>query len=220
MQSLAGGIFENDSLNVTIHCRPGSMVHCTSQASTIVHSMSVGRASYRVDIDIENDAFAEFMPDPVILFPGAHFSSSIALRTWPSGELILCDSILAHDPFDSNGSFSQYKSELIVTDESSVLLACDRFTVSGSSFLSKSPGLSGSYSVLGSMYFISRRRDPVIMIRAVRAVLEPMFGIYGGVSEMPNKCGIFIRLLAPNAHARRTNRALHAQWQSKFSCAP
>ena len=174
--------------------------------------MSERRASYRVEIEIENDAFTEFMPDPVILFPGAHFSSSVAVRIWPSGELILCDSILAHDPFDSRGAFSQYRSELIVTDESGVLLACDRFTVSGRDFLSESPGLSGSYSVLGSMYFISRRREPVIMIHAARAALEPMYGIYGGVSEMPNKCGIFIRLLASNTHTVRSG--ITAVWSS------
>ena len=211
-QSLAGGIFENDALNVAMHCGPGSMVHCTSQASTIIHSMSDGGASHRVEIEIEDHAFVEYMPDPVILFPDAHFESSVAINIMPFGEAILCDSILAHDPLERNGAFSLYRSELVVSDEGGELLACDRFTVSGGDFLSELPGISGSYSVLGSMFVISRRRRHEIMIDAARAALDGTSGIYGGVSEMPNQCGVFVRLLARNTHSLRSG--MIAVWSS------
>ena len=125
---------EKDRLIMAMHCGPGSMVHCTSQASTIVHSMSDGAARHQVEIDIENDAFVEYMPDPLILFPGADFSSSVATSIAPSGEFILCDSILFHDPLGKNGVFNQLRSELVIRDEADVLLACDRFKVSGTSF--------------------------------------------------------------------------------------
>jgi urease accessory protein len=203
-QSLAGGIFEDDRLNIAMRCGPGSMVHCTSQASTIVHSMSGGYASHRVEINIESDAFVEYMPDPIILFPNAHFSSSVAISITPTCELILCDSILAHDPLGRNGAFSRFRSELVVSDERGGLLACDRFTVSGAEFLSASPGVTGSYSVLGSLFFISRSRQQQSMIDAVRAALDGMSGIYGGASEMPNQCGVLIRMLAPNMHSLRS----------------
>src|SRR5262245_25986134 len=152
IQSLAGGIFERDRLNVAMRCGPGSMVHCTSQASTIVHSMPDGDAGHRVEIDIGNDAFVEYMPDPVILFPGAHLSSSVAISITPSGELVLCDSILSHDPLGKDGAFHQLRSELAVRDETGGLLACDRFRVSGAAYLSETPGIAGSYSAFGSVF--------------------------------------------------------------------
>jgi urease accessory protein len=221
-QSLAGGIFEKDRLNMAMHCGPRSMVHCTSQASTIVHSMSDGDARYRVDIDIENDAFVEYMPDPVILFPNAHFSSSVGVSITPSGELILCDSILSHDPLLKNGAFHQLRSELVVSDEAGALLACDRFTVSGIAFLSESPGISGSYSAFGSVFFISRNSHKEAMIDAIRAALDRLTGIYGGVSHMPNQCGIITRILASNAHSMRSG--INAVWSSircmRFGTAP
>jgi urease accessory protein len=221
-QSLAGGIFEKDRLNTAMHCGPGSMVHCTSQASTIVHSMSDGDASHRVEIEIENDAFVEYMPDPVILFPSAHFSSSVAINITPSGELILCDSILSHDPLGKNGVFRQLKSELVVRDEAGTLLACDRFLVSGTTFLSQSPGICGSYSAFGSIFFISRSSHKEVMIDAIRSGLDRLSGIYGGVSRMPNECGIVTRILASNAHSMRSG--INAVWSSvrcmRFGTAP
>jgi urease accessory protein len=221
-QSLAGGIFEKDRLNMAMHCGPGTMVHCTSQASTIVHAMSDGDARHRVEIEIENDAFVEYMPDPVILFPSAHFSSSIAINIAPSGELILCDSILSHDPLGKNGVFRQLKSELVVSDEAGTLLACDRFLVSGTTFLSQSPGICGSYSAFGSIFFISRSSQKEVMIDAIRSGLDRLSGIYGGVSHMPNECGIVTRILASNAHSMRSG--INAVWSSvrcmRFGTAP
>jgi urease accessory protein len=221
-QSLAGGIFEGDRLNMAMHCGPGSMVHCTSQASTIIHSMSDGDASHRVEIDIENDAFVEYMPDPVILFPCANFSSSVAISITPSGELILCDSILSHDPLGKNGAFHQLKSELVVRDEADTLLACDRFLVSGSTFLSQSPGICGSYSAFASVFFISRSSHKEVLIDTIRSGLRRVSGIYGGVSHMPNECGIVTRILASNAHSMRSG--INAVWSSvrcmRFGTAP
>jgi urease accessory protein len=221
-QSLAGGIFEKDRLNMAMHCRSGSMVHCTSQASTIVHSMSDGDASHRVEIDIENDAFVEYMPDPVILFPCANFSSSIAISITPSGELILCDSILSHDPLGKNGAFHQLKSELVVSDEAGTLLACDRFLVSGTTFLSRSPGICGNYSAFGSVFFISRSSDKEAMIDVIRSQLDRLSGIYAGVSHMPNECGIVARILASNAYSMRSG--INAVWSTircmRFGTAP
>ncbi len=211
-QSLAGGIFERDRLKVAMHCGPGSMVHCTSQASTIVHSMSEGDASHRVEIGIENDAFIEYMPDPVILFPGAHFSSSVAISITPSGELILGDSILSHDPLGKNGAFDQLRSELVIRDEAEALLACDRFMVSGAAFLSETPGIAGSHSAFGSVFFISRSSQKEVMIDGIRSALDGLSGIYGGVSLMPNQCGIVTRILAPNAHSMRSG--INAVWSS------
>jgi urease accessory protein len=221
-QSLAGGIFESDRLNVALHCGPGSMVHCTSQASTIVHSMSDGDARHRVDIGIENDAFIEYMPDPVILFPGAHFDSNVAISITPSGELILCDSILSHDPLGKNGAFHQLRSELVVKDEAGALLARDRFIVSGADFLSETPGISASYSAFGSVFFISRSSHKEVVIDAIRSALDGLSGIYAGVSLMPNQCGIVARVLAPNAHSMRAG--INAVWSSirrmRFGTAP
>lgn len=211
-QSLAGGIFEKDRLIMAMHCGPGSMVHCTSQASTIVYSMSDGAASHRVEIDIENDAFVEYMPDPLILFPGADFSSSVATSIAPSGEFILCDSILSHDPLGKNGVFHQLRSELVIRDEADVLLACDRFKVSGTSFFSESPGISGRYSAFASVFFISRSRPKEAMIDAIRSALDQLPGIYGGVSQMPNQCGVVTRILASNAHSMRSG--INAVWSS------
>ena len=139
--------------------------------------MSDGHASHRVEIDIEGDAFVEYMPDPVILFPGAHFSSSVAISITPSGEFILSDSILSHDPLGKNGAFYRLRSELVVSDEGGALLACDRFIVSGADFLSESPGISGSYSAFGSVFFISRSSHKVLMIDAIRAALDNLSGI-------------------------------------------
>jgi len=211
-QSLAGGIFEKDRLNIAMHCGPGSMVHCTSQASTIVHSMADGDARHRVEIYIGNDAFVEYMPDPVILFPCADFSSSVAISSTLSGELILCDCILSHDPLGKNGAFQQLRSELIVSDEAGTLLACDRFLVSGTTFLSQSPGICGSYSAFGSVFFISRRSHKEVMIDAIRSTLNRLSGIYWGVSYMPNQCGIVTRILALNAHSMRSG--INAVWSS------
>ena len=81
----------------------GAAAHVTTQASTIVHSMTEGCARQEARIALEPGSFFEYLPDPMILFPGARLASHLRIRFAPGTSAIICDSFLLHDPHGKAG---------------------------------------------------------------------------------------------------------------------
>jgi urease accessory protein len=71
----------------------------------------------------------------------------------------------------------------------------------------KSIGLLGEYDVVATLYVISGRTDPIAMVAGLRAALESCPDVLGGVSELPNGCGVAVRLLGSTSKAVQTARA-------------
>ena len=71
----------------------------------------------------------------------------------------------------------------------------------------KSIGLLGEYGVVATLYVISGRTDPIAMVAGLRAALESCPDLLGGVSELPNGCGVAVRLVGSTSKAVQTARA-------------
>ena len=134
VQSCSGGIYEDDRLDLTLSTAQGAEAHVSTQAATVVHSMSSGSASQRVRIACEGGSYLEYLPDPQILFPGSRCRSEIAVRLSGDAVALVSDSFLTHDPAGRDGMFSAYFSEIIIEDETGKSLAIDRLKINGRAF--------------------------------------------------------------------------------------
>ena len=78
LQSISGGVYENERLTLDFSVEDGACVHLTTQGATVVHSMREGRvATQQVSIRAGKGSFVEYLPDPLALFPQARFRSSV-----------------------------------------------------------------------------------------------------------------------------------------------
>ncbi len=176
LQSCSGGIFEGDDLRLRIEAGEAAAAHVTSGAFTIVHGMEEGSAMQRMEIQAREGSFLEYLPDPTILFPRARLDSRVRVRVHPDSSVILCDSVLLHDPKGGDGVFDWLRSETRIEDPSGKLLVCDRFRVDGSQLARR---LTGA---------------------AMREALD-LPGVYAGAALLPNRSGAWARILANDAAA-------------------
>lgn len=210
VQSLAGGIFDGDKLALTADFRPHCQAHLTTQASTIVHSMVTGGASQAAAISAGPESYVEYMPDPLILFPAANLTTSLRLIVHPTARVLLSDLVLFHDPAGRRSPFSRLKSETVLRAPDGRLLACDRFVAEGAETLAAIPGITGGFAALGSLFLVAADGGAQHCLASLRDSLGSMPGVYAGISELPNGCGIWARLLAREAHQLRA--AIDAAW--------
>jgi urease accessory protein len=210
VQSCSGGIYEDDWLDLTLSTAQGAEAHVSTQAATVVHSMSAGSATQRVRIACEGGSYLEYLPDPQILFPGSRCRSEIAVRLSGDAVALVSDSFLTHDPAGRDGMFSAYFSEIIIEDETGKSLAIDRLKINGRAFRDSYPGTSGSFAAQGTMIiagldFASRAvADEVQKIKLNRdeAVI--------GSSQLPKSVGILVRVLTKDGSSLK--RVLHKAW--------
>ena len=209
LQSLSGGIYEDERLSLAIAAEPGTRAHVTSQASTIVHSMETGQAGLVVSLDAHEGSLVEYLPDPLILFPGARLSSTLKVRRHATATVICADAFLAHDPEGGERIFDCLDSRLEVEDSAGQLLARDRFLLTGERHRQRTARKS-HHNALATVFVLTGSDDPVPILGAVRGALAALPEAYAGASLLPNHCGLWARILTPDGASLRT--AMHAAW--------
>ena len=210
LQSCSGGIFQRDDLRVRIAAGAGASAHVTSAASTIVHGMESAGARQIVELDADAGAVLEYLPDPLILFPGARLHNVVQLRLDPQAFVILGDALILHDPKGGDGAFELLESETVVRDRAGRLLVCDRFRFSGSDLARALPGMNGAYAAQATLFALTMARPATALVGAIRQALSPIADVYAAASALPNGAGAWVRVLARDAIGARA--ALHAAW--------
>lgn len=224
LQSVSGGLFEHERLAGRIDVAAGARAHVATPASTIVHAMQGGSAVQRMRISVQPGALMEYMPAPLILFPGSHMVSDSEVTLAQDALVIVADSFLPHDPAGGAGSrgstgsgvghsarsahFARFEATMTVRDADGVLLARERMQIDGESWLAGGAGANGGLPMHGSLWMLGRSAD-ADLLQALRAL--PLPGqVLAGATLLPNGAGIVFRALA--ADAVGMDRTMHAAW--------
>lgn len=212
LQSVAGGIFESDRLEVQIAAEPNAELHVTSQAATIVHGMERNHAEQSLTIEAGEGAFVECLPDPTILFPKAKLSTRLRIHAHETATVLAADAFLAHDPDGRAVMFDWLANDFSVVDDSGYAVVRDRFRVTGDLLARALPGVNGTWSAQATVIVVRRNVDVAPLLETVRCELDLMPDVYAGASELPGKTGIGVRILAADGHALRS--AMLSVWSS------
>ena len=211
LQSVSGGIYQGEDLRLACVAEPGSVAHVTTQAATIVHRMPAGGARQTVRLEAAQDAFLEYLPDPLILFPGARLESVLDIAAHRDATVIACEGFAHHDPGGDDRRFDRFRAEMRIGDESGRLLALERYAVAGAR-LARGAGQAAPWPAQGGLVVVHRGAARAALGAALRAAVTGEGAVYGGASALPNESGVAARLLARDGAALR--RALAAAWRS------
>jgi urease accessory protein len=200
LQSSAGGIFSNDRLFCRFHSLPGTMVHVTTQSSTIVHTMDCGYAEHNLTIRAEEHCLFEYIPDPIILFPNSNLVSRLKVEMDPTATVMLTDTFLSHDPNSAVQSqiLGSYMNEVLVTDLNGQPICLDRSQINADNFWGNIEGCMGSYNAIGTFFLLNMSLPVESLCEQLRSILDGLGDVYAGVSTLPNRSGVWVRLMSSN----------------------
>jgi urease accessory protein len=212
VQSSAGGIYESDRHEITVTTAPESQAHVTTQASTIVHRTTADHAVQQVRLDASAGSLLEFVPDPMILFPGARLFTRLDVTIDETSVVILGDAYIGHDPEGDNRPFGWVDNRTQVRTAAGSLLVLDRFVVEGSAWQQHNVGVLGRYAAQATLMVLAAAVDPAPLVAAIRRAVADRPGLYAGASELPRRCGAWARLLATDGATLKS--ALSAGWMA------
>ena len=213
LQSVSGGIYRGERLEMSLEGESGALAQVTTQSATIVHRMKDG-ADARQDMKIRaaEGALLEYLPDPLILFPGAKFETTLTVTVAPGASVIIQDAFTQHDSEGAGGRFERLISDTRIARADGTLLAFDRFDVGGDFGKAHLDGAGGVlYPSHGTVMAVHDGCPAEDLAACLRDALNGCQGVYAGASTLPNDCGAWGRVLAEDGHALRT--ALKASWQ-------
>jgi urease accessory protein len=199
-QSASGGIYRADRLSSRYHIGPAAAVHVTTQSATVIYDCQGEPAHQFVEIDAREDAFLAYAPDPVILLPGAALACRLDIKVGPRSVVLAGEAVTSHDPAGEDRLFDRLTSDTIVQDASARLLCRDRLAMTGEQF-ADARGLVRSWSVAANYLLIGptdRLPEPA-RLRDINSSSDAIVG----VTNLPNRAGLSVRLVAPTAIAAR-----------------
>jgi len=176
-----------------------------------VHRMPAAPARQTVALEAADGALLEYLPDPLIMFPGAKLASVLEIEATADATVIASESFAHHDPGGEGRRFDRFEAELRIRDEGGHLLALERYAVAGDR-LAEGASRIARWPAQGS--FVVAHRGPACeaILAALRTALAPTDAFYGGASALPNEAGVGVRLLARDG--ARLRRGLEAAWRA------
>ena len=212
LQSLSGGLTQDDRVSLRISTTGGAVAHVTTQAATKVHSMERGFALQQVCLAAQARSHLEFLADPTICFPHSRLVAKTDLCVAAEASAIVGDSYMWHDPRGADPmAFDALNIETTIRRPDGRLLALDRSRLTAGRGLTGNPALLGPYRALGTLFAVGRGCHEAGALTAVRDALAGLRGVYAGVTHLPADAGLWLRILAVDGAALRA--AMQCAWR-------
>jgi urease accessory protein len=207
------GLLQGDRYRLDLACAPGAAVHVTTQAATKIYRMEDNFASQIINLSVGAGAFVEYLPDPVIPFRDSRFYQRLCLTLDPTASVILGETLLPGRVARGEAhAYTIYYTDLEVYTPEGVLLFADRIVLEPAAASPRSPGRLGPYDVLASLYVVTRQIPAPDLAAALHDGLAAQGAVLAGVSELPNGCGVAVRLLGPTS--LEVKNAVHLAWNT------
>jgi urease accessory protein len=213
VQQFGDGYVDGDHCRIDIDCGPQTAVHVTTQAATNVYRAEQNFASQVVGLRVGSGAVLEYLPDAVVPFRGSRFFQRTCLTAHSDATAIVGEVLLpgrvAHG---ERHAYELYWSETEAYRPDGTLLFADllRLRPAQGEGVSSLAVLGGS-DVVATLYVLTERTPADELVEVLWESLSD-HDVFAGVSELPNGCGVSVRLLGRTSKAVRA--ALTDSWNA------
>jgi len=205
------GLVQGDRYFFNFTCEANAAVHITSQSATKIFRMEEDLAYQRVNLRIADRAFVEYLPDPVIPFRDSRCYQRLSLTIAPTATLILGEILLSgRVASGERHQYTFYCADVQASRPDGTLLFADRVHLAPLQAPPHSMGRLGAYEVLATLFILTSRLPARELTDRLRACLAAHAEVLAGISELPNGCGISVRLLGLTSLAVKS--AFHLAW--------
>ena len=210
LQQSGDGLVQGDRYRIDLSCADDSRVHVTTQTSTKVFAARQDYVSQLVDLTVGRNAYVEHLPDPIVPCEGSRFFQRTSVIWDRTSTVVLGDVLLpGRIAYGESHAYDLYWSELEVHDraDGSLLFADAQRLIPTGDADPSSLAVLGGFAVLANLYVITNKVRTAELIAALRSTSDGTDALLG-VTELPNTCGVTVRLLGNNAervqlHLRR-----------------
>jgi urease accessory protein len=203
IQQSGDGFVQGDRYRIDIDCRPGSAAHVTTQAASKVFRARQNFATQLVNLRAGQGTILEYLPDPIVPFRGSRLFQRTSVIADAESTVILGETLLpGRVAYDEAHVYDLYWAETEVRRPDGTLLFSDVVHLNpAAGEHPKSIGLLGAYDVFATLYILTTQVDLSQLIVLLRHELAANTDVLVGVSELPNTCGVSIKLLGSTSKA-------------------
>jgi urease accessory protein len=193
-----GGLLQGDRLALDITLRPRAQAHLTSQSATKIHTMDANYAAQSQTIVLADDAYLEFLPDPVIPHRHSRFISDTQISVAPSATLLFSEIIQPgrkhHHPDECFGATVLSISTSAVRPDGRALFA-EKLVIEPRRYMMRQTGVMDSFDVFANVILCAPKDKAERIHERTGADVDLAEGLGFGACRLPNDAGLIFKVV-------------------------
>jgi urease accessory protein len=196
--SNSGGILQGDRNTISIEVGPDAQAHVTTQSATKIHEMDANFASQLQEIVLHDNAYLEYLPDPMIPHRHTRFLTRTRIAIAPTATLLYSEILMAGRKYYADGERYEYdlfSSTVRAERPEGGELFTEKFVVRPQQQPVRRVGVMGEYDVFGNVILLTPRQHADRIFAQVPAVVNPEERWAAGASRLPNDAGLIYKVV-------------------------
>jgi urease accessory protein len=193
-----GCLLQGDRLALDMTLGPRSRAHVTSQSATKIHAMDANYAAQSQTITLADEAYLEFLPDPVIPHRHSRFLSDTQISVAPSATLLFSEIIQAgrkhHHPDECFGATVLSISTSAARPDGRSLFA-EKLVIEPRRYVMRQTGVMNSFDVFANVILCAPKDKAERIHERTEADVNLAEGLAFGACRLPNDAGLIFKVL-------------------------
>lgn len=201
--SPSGGILQGDRYRIDITLDNNTYAHVTTQGATRIYKMEKNYASQIVNITVGEGSFFEYIPDQIIPFRNSRFYQEVELNVHENATMIYSEVIVPGRV--ASGELFEYDMCYIKTVgkyQSGKTRFMDVVKLDPKNKNLRTEGILGRFNTVATIYVITRKLYVDALKNEISNKIKKFEAkgmISGGISVLPARQGIVVRILGNSA---------------------
>jgi urease accessory protein len=193
-----GCLLQGDRMALDIALGQGARAHVTTQSATKIHSMDANYAAQTQTLALADDAYLEFLPDPIIPHRRARFVSDTRISVAPSATLLYAEIVQPgrkhHHPEECFGA-AVLSMALEVTRPGGGALFAEKLLIEPQRHAMRQTGVMGPFDVFGNVLVCTPKEEAERIWQRTGAEVDQARGLAFGACRLPNDAGLIFKVL-------------------------
>jgi urease accessory protein len=193
-----GCVLQGDRLHMDVSLKAGARAHVTTQSATKIHAMDANYGVMTQSLMLDEDAYLEFLPDPLLLHRGARFASRTRIRIAPSATLLYSEIVQPGRKHHQNGeslAVTLLSLELSAERPDGKLLMRERLVLDPQETAPRQTGVMDSFDVFANVLLLTPRAKAESVAARLSAGVDHERGLAHGACSLPNDGGLIYKVL-------------------------
>ena len=195
----SGGVLQGDRLRMDVDLGPGAQAHLVTQAATKIQEMDANYGTQTQSFTLADDAYLEFLPEPVIPFRRSRFVSDTVVRLPETATMLYAEVLQPGRKYYRDGeifAYDLFSTTLRAQRPDGRPLFVEKFVITPGHFPVSRIGMMDRFHVFGNVVLLT---DPDRAARVFERTATPVWDertpLATAVSRLPNDAGLVFKVL-------------------------
>ncbi|WP_326557366.1 urease accessory protein UreD [Micromonospora sp. NBC_01796] len=194
----SGGMLQGDRQRIDVSLGVNARAHLTTQAANKIQQMDANHAAQIQQITLADNAYLEYLPEPVIPYRNSRFITRTGVTLPESATMLYTEILLPGRKYHRQGEIFRYdlfSSTVRAARPGGPDLFVEKFVVEPASFGVARSGVLDDFHVFGNVVLLTSPERAARVYERTPPMWDHGTPLVAGVSRLPNGAGLIYKVL-------------------------